>query len=99
MALKALKPNEIKHALSNKSVRVGYIAEALDCSAAHVSNVINRKTYSKRVAECVSLAIGLPVSEVFGDVEPYFSNTASRKKASAEHKNQIINDLRSGMTT
>jgi hypothetical protein len=96
MTLKALQPNEIKKALTDKSVRMGYIAEALDCSAAHVSNVINRKTYSKRVAECVSLAIGLPVCEVFGDVEAYFSNSNTRNQASIEHKNQIINALRSG---
>lgn len=98
MALKALKATEIKKVLTDKSIRIAYIAEALGCSAAHVSNVINRKTYSKRVAQCVSLALGLPVTEVFGDVKPYFEAASSHQQQSVEHKNQIVNALRAGQS-
>lgn len=98
MTLKSLTPAEIKQLLTAKSVRMGYIAEAMECSPAHVSNIINRKTYSKRVAECVCRAISLPLTDVFGDVKSYFEDTNPRSQTSIEHKNQIVSALRAGQS-
>ncbi len=98
MNIKSLTAAEIKLRLAAKAIKIGYIAEALGCSSSHVSNTISRKTQSKRVAECVSRALDLPLTEVFGDVHSYFEDSPSRRATRLEHKNKIVNALREGLT-
>ncbi len=96
MIAKSLTAAEIKQSLASKAIQIGYIAEALGCSSSHVSNTISRKTQSKRVAECVSRALGLPLIEVFGDVKSYFEDSPSLSASRLEHRNRIVNALRAG---
>jgi hypothetical protein len=98
MHSKSLTAKEIRQKLVAKSIQISYIAEALQCSSSHVSNIISRKAQSKRVAECVSRALNLPIEDVFGDVSAYFNHAPSIKESRQEHKNRIVSALRDGQS-
>lgn len=73
MSRTKLTPGEIRVALSKDEIALVDLAEVFNCSKSHISNVISRNTSSKKIAEAICKLIKKPLSEVFGDVELYFS--------------------------
>jgi lambda repressor-like predicted transcriptional regulator len=63
--------NEIKHALAKKGCSISILARALDLSVSAVSNTINRKGNSHRIAVAVAKVIGKPIEQVFPDIPTY----------------------------
>ncbi|KZN57622.1 hypothetical protein N473_07030 [Pseudoalteromonas luteoviolacea CPMOR-1] len=60
-----MKAIEIKHALSKKGLNLSMIAEALEVKRSAVSNVVNGKSKSHRIAQAISKVIDKPLKEVF----------------------------------
>jgi Ner family transcriptional regulator len=96
MSKSNLTAAEIRAALSKDEIALSDLAEALNCSKTHISNVICRHTSSKKIAEAICKLLNKPMSEVFGDVEHYFtiSNAQQRrvnKSARIKRISEIIN--------
>lgn len=73
MSRTKLTAAEIRQALSKDEIVLADLAEVFQCSKTHISNVISRHTSSKKIAEAICKLINKPMTEVFGDVELYFS--------------------------
>lgn len=86
------KPNltgaQIKLKLQESDTTISDIASVLGCSHSHISNVMHRRSYSIKVAKAICTLIKLPLEQVFGDVESYFSTkpTRDKRRAEIEHK-------------
>ncbi|MCG7545568.1 hypothetical protein MHM93_15405 [Pseudoalteromonas sp. MM17-2] len=98
MVKKSIQAGEIRTLLSENDVRISDIAAANEVTPTHVSRVIKRETTSKRVAESICLAMGgLPLSDVFGDVETYFSPKKRGPRSRAERTAEITQAIRKGV--
>lgn len=89
-----MAPEDIMKALILRDVLLADIAEALDVSVAHVSNVIKGKGVSHSVQKAICLAINEEFSVVFG-------NKISRAKSGKERitrKKQVIDAIRAGQS-
>ena len=60
-----MKPNEILAALMLKGIRLVDIARRLNVSRGTVSNIIHRRTQSRRIQAAIAEAIGKNVDEVW----------------------------------
>jgi lambda repressor-like predicted transcriptional regulator len=81
-----MHPADIQAALKKKGIRQKQIAEDLDVSQFHVSDVINNCVVrrSMRVMTAVAAKIGLPVEEVFPDCFPSPRPSPSRGEGDIE---------------
>lgn len=62
-----MKGYEIRQRLSDKSIKVGDIAESIGISSAAVSKVLHGHGRSRRIEALIAQALGLPVEQVFPD--------------------------------
>lgn len=74
---------EIIEALQSADISCSELAEALDVSAAAVSQVINRKSRSTKIARGIAAVLNRPVQDVFPDISSYApqSITPSQRRA------------------
>ncbi|GGF07148.1 helix-turn-helix transcriptional regulator [Pseudoalteromonas elyakovii] len=96
MVKKAISHEQIREALKLKDINFSDIAAALKLTSSHVSRVSRRETYSKPVADAICKCLDLPLEEVFGDVEPYFSPNKRGPKDRSKRTSQIVTALREG---
>jgi hypothetical protein len=67
-------------------------AEAIGCSASHLSGVAGRTTTSRTVAEKLCTLIGCSIEEVFPDVPHYHApTTEERRQEMVARAKQILN--------
>lgn len=62
---KKMNAKQILINLNQKELNFSVIAEVCNTSTSHVSNVAHRKTTSRKIAEAISIAIEIPLEEVF----------------------------------
>lgn len=92
--LKGMPPESIISGLLQRDILLTDIAEALEVSPSHISNVIRRKSVSYSVAKAISLALNLPVVDVFGTKEEPTRGRKPRKK----RREQVIEAIRAGIS-
>ena len=86
----------IKLRLDELDIKYTDIASAMGVTSSHVIGVVSRRTFSKPVANAVCLALDLPLHEVFGDVDKYFSPKKRGPKERTERKTQVIRAIQNG---
>jgi len=69
---------QIRCALKARGINISMLASALAVSPSTVSQVIRRRTTSRRIARGVARAIGKPVTTVFPDRPDYASDRGQR---------------------
>lgn len=87
--------NQIKKALAANGYDFSIVAAAIERSPSLISKVASRKARSRIVANAIAKAIGMPVQEVFPDIEDYHNplptgNSAREQKAAELAK--LLND-------
>lgn len=80
---------EINAKLAKYDCSVSLLAEALNVKASSVSQIINRQSDSKRIANAIAKVIQLPVEDIFPD-KPQYHKGYSRKAV----RDQKVNTLR-----
>lgn len=60
-----MHPEDIKAQLRKNGIAAARIAEQLDTTPAHISNVIHQRSRSERVAIAIANALHLPVNTIW----------------------------------
>ncbi len=92
MTLNQMTFDEIKKSLKARDVNFTDIANALEVSLGHVTNVARGSAHSKNVANAISLSLGKSLTEVFGN--QYDGSTKRGPKDRTERKQVIYEALR-----